>query len=290
MPSLTQAERFRVNPQSQVDLVSLETDKCEDLALDKKTCEEHLRDKVAELSELQARLFAEGSQSLLLIFQGMDASGKDSTIRHMTTGVNPAGVQIRSFGVPSKDDLARSYLQRHWEYLPERGFIGIQNRSHYEEVIVTRVHPSLLSLRHVDTSEIDDTFWEQRFEDINAYEKHLTSQNNTTIVKFFLNISKEMQLKRLLKRIDNPDKRWKFDASDLRERLYWDDYQSAYNQAIAATSTDCAPWYVIPANQKYFARLTVTELVVDAMTKMNPQFPSPAADFEKVRKELLKTA
>ena len=262
----------------------------DDVSIEKRTLASVLKAKVEQLSELQGRLFAEGSRSILLIFQGMDASGKDSTIRHIMTGVNPAGVQVRSFGVPTKEDLGFSYLARHWEHLPAHGFIGIQNRSHYEEVIVTRVHPALLSLRDVDIDQVDDSFWQQRFEDINAFEKHLVTQNRTTVLKFFLHISKDAQLKRLLKRIDDPDKQWKFDISDLRERLYWDDFQSAYNQAISATSTEHAPWYVIPANRKPFARLAVAELLVDAISKLDPQYPSPAANLDKVREELLKTA
>lgn len=288
--ALTQPERFRIESNSSVDLDLIATSQKELPFIEKKKGEAQLAQKVKELSELQMRLFAESSRSLLLIFQGMDAAGKDSAIRHIMTGVNPAGVEVCSYGVPSKDDLANSYLQRHWQDLPGRGYICIYNRSHYEEVIVTRVHTSLLSLRGVDPDTVDERFWQQRYEDIRAFERHLVQQNNTTVLKFFLHLSKDTQLSRLLKRIDDPSKRWKFDISDLRERLYWDNYHDAYNRAIAATSTELAPWYVIPADQKYFARLIIAERVVDALQAMDPQFPSPAANLANVRKELLKTA
>lgn len=245
---------------------------------------------VGRFAELQHRLFAENSRALLLVFQGMDASGKDSMIRHVTTGLNPAGVRVHAYGVPTQDDLEQSYFQRHWRDLPAQGYIGVHNRSHYEEVVVTRVHPTLLQLRGFDVAAINDAFWLDRFEDIRSFERHLTRQGHTTILKFFLHVSKEEQLKRLVERLDDPEKNWKFEMSDIRERLYWDDYQFAYEEAIAATSTKAAPWYVIPADQKRFARLTVAEIVVDRLTQMDPHFPDAELNLEKAKRALLRTS
>ncbi len=277
-----------VQPGTRIDLSKLPTSPSV-FSLSKKKASDLLRVCVERLSDLQTRLFAERAQSLLLIFQGMDASGKDSTIRHVTTGVNPAGIRVHSYGVPTKDDLAQSYFQRHWRDLPIQGNIGIHNRSHYEEVVVTRVHPALLKLRGFKTSAADESFWQERFEDIRAFERHLTRQSRTSIIKFFLHLSKDEQLKRLIERLDDPNKNWKFDISDVRERLYWDDYQHAYNEAITATAIEQAPWYVIPADVKRFARLAVAEIVVEKLIAMNPQFPAPAANVEKAKRALQRT-
>ena len=287
-PPNTQHDRFLVKPGSQLELREIPT-KISDFPHRKATAEVQLQVKVKQLSLLQQRLYAEGAQSLLIIFQGMDASGKDGTIRHLTTGVNPAGVQVHSYGVPTKDDLVRSYLQRHWQHLPAHGYIGVQNRSHYEEVVVTRVHPSVLHMRNIHTDDVDDVFWHERFKDICNFERHLVRQNRTKIVKIFLHISKHAQLKRLVSRLDDPNKRWKFDINDLRERMYWNEFQSAYNEAISATATDFAPWYVVPADKRYVARLAVAEIVVEKLTMMDPQIPSPHVDLKKLKEELLKT-
>lgn len=285
---ITGTERFRVEAGASVDLAEWIT-KDHDFKLGERESRRELHSRVDELALLQHRLHAEGKQSVLLVFQGMDASGKDSTIRRVTTGLNPAGVQVTAFAMPTQQDLEQSYLQRHWRYLPSRGKIGIHNRSHYEEVIVTRVHPSLLRLRGVQLKDVDGEFWQQRFADIRAFERHLALQSHTTVVKFFLHISKGEQRKRLLARLDDPEKNWKFDNSDIRERLYWDDYQAAYGDAIAATSTDVAPWYVIPGDQKRFARLAVAEVLAEKLAAMDPQFPEPATDLESARHELLRT-
>ena len=244
---------------------------------------------MTRFAELQHRLFAESSRSLLLIFQGMDASGKDSTIRHVTTGLNPAGVHVHAYGVPTQEDLEQSYFQRHWRDLPSQGRIGVHNRSHYEEVVVTRVHPTLLKLRGFEVSAANESFWQDRFEDIRSFERHLTRQGHTAILKFFLHVSKKEQLKRLVERLDDPEKNWKFEISDVRERLHWDDYQIAYEKAIAATSTSDAPWFVIPADQKRFARLAIAEIVVDRLTEMDPHFPDAEVDLEKAKSALLRT-
>ena len=245
---------------------------------------------VERFADLQHRLFAERSRALLLIFQGMDASGKDSMIRHVTTGLNPAGVRVHAYGVPTQDDLQQSYFQRHWRDLPAQGYIGVHNRSHYEEVVVTRVHPHLLKLRGFDIETIEDSFWENRFEDIRSFEQHLTRQGHTAILKFFLHVSKEEQLKRLVERLDDPEKNWKFELSDIRERMYWDDYQFAYEQAITATSTEAAPWFIIPADQKRFSRLAVAEIVVGQLERMDPNFPDVELNLAKAKRALLKTA
>lgn len=220
----------------------------------------------------------------------MDASGKDSTIRHVTTGLNPAGVRVHSYGVPTVDDLNQSYFQRHWRDLPAQGYIGVHNRSHYEEVVVTRVHPTLLTLRGFDEVAAKASFWQERFEDIRSFERHLARQGHTTILKFFLHVSKEEQLKRLIERLDDPEKNWKFEFSDANERMYWDDYQTAYEEAIVATSTPIAPWFVIPADQKRFARLAVAEIVVSRLAELNPRFPTTELDLEKARRALLETS
>ena len=258
--------------------------------LGKQEAQKQLKEIVGRFAELQHRLFAEHSRALLLVFQGMDASGKDSMIRHVTTGLNPAGVRVHAYGVPTQDDLEQSYFQRHWRDLPAQGYIGVHNRSHYEEVVVTRVHPTLLKLRGFDIEAIEESFWEERFEDIRSFERHLTRQGHTTVLKFFLHVSKEEQLKRLVERLDDPEKNWKFELSDIRERQYWDEYQSAYEAAIKATSTGAAPWFVIPADQKRFARLAVAEIVVAQLEQMDPLFPDAELDLEKAKRALLKTS
>lgn len=260
-----------------------------DFSLTRSEARKSLRDCVDVLALLQHRLYAENSRSMLLIFQGMDASGKDSTIRRVTTGLNPAGVQVHAFGMPTEQDFANSYLSRHWDRLPTRGQIGIHNRSHYEEVTVTRVHPNLLRSRGLSLGDINDDFWRERYEDIRAFERHVARQSHTTIIKFFLHISKDEQRNRLLERLDDPEKNWKLDNSDIRERTYWDDFQAAYNDAISATSTEWAPWYVIPADQKRFARLAVAEVLAARLSAMDPQFPKPHADFESARHELMRS-
>lgn len=281
----TNPDRFLVQPGTHVDLRDLPTVD-HDISLDKATAKAQLKSEVAKISRLQERLFAEASQSLLLILQGMDAAGKDSTIRRVTKGVNPMGLEIHSFRAPTDEDYAQSYLQRHWASLPSRGSIGIHNRSHYEEVLVTRVHPSLLHLRQIRPEDVDDDFWEERFADIRALERHAARQNRTTIVKVFLHISQATQRKRLLKRINNPDKQWKFDIDDLRERQYWSDYQYAYSEAISATSTTDAPWYVIPTDVRHVARLAIGEILAEKLAQMNPQFPQVPADLHKMKHEL----
>ena len=243
-----------------------------------------LAKKVRRFAALQARLYAQSSQALLLVFQGMDAAGKDSTIKHVTSGVNPQGFRVTNFSRPTGMELRHSWLQRHWSTLPEQGRIGIFNRSHYEEAVTLRVHPEWLAHRKIPNKSVDAAFWTQRLRDIAAFEAHL-ARNGTHVVKFFLNVSKAEQKRRLLERLNNPAKNWKFDPSDLAARARWDDYHRAYELAFAHTSTAYAPWYIIPADHKPTMRLIVATVVVEALAKMAPRFPEPD---ERLRAEIIK--
>ena len=243
-----------------------------------------LGDTVRRFSTLQERLYAENGRALLLVFQGMDAAGKDSTIKHVTSGVNPQGFRITNFTRPTAMELQHSWLQRHWPPLPERGRIGIFNRSHYEEAVTLRVHPDWLSARKVPSAQVNDAFWHDRLRDIMAFEAHL-ARNGTQIVKFFLNVSKDEQKKRLMARLNDPAKNWKFDPSDLAARRYWDAYQHAYDMALSRTSTPKTPWYIVPADHKPTMRLIVATIVVEALTAMAPRFPEPDANLlEAIKK------
>jgi PPK2 family polyphosphate:nucleotide phosphotransferase len=242
---------------------------------------QYLRKGVRLMAKLQERLYADNHWALLLIFQAMDAAGKDSTIKHVMSGVNPMGCQIYSFRAPSSEELDHDYLWRTNRSLPERGRIGIFNRSYYEEVLVVRVHPELLDREKVPRELISKDIWEQRYEDINALEKYL-SRNGIAICKFFLNVSKEEQKKRFLARLDTPEKNWKFSAADVAERQYWDAYQEAYEDAIRATATKHAPWYVVPADHKWFTRVVVASAVVQKLRSLDLQFPRPDSAIEEL--------
>ena len=232
---------------------------------DKATLKDDLRDLVDRFADLQEKLYAEDRRSLLLVFQAMDAAGKDSTIRATTSGVNPAGFQVHAFKQPSKEELDHDWLWRHAKVLPERGRIGIFNRSHYEEVLVVRVHPEYLGFRKPD--------WAARLESIADHEKHL-ARSGTTILKFWLKVSKEEQARRFLSRIDVPGKNWKFSGGDVRERAFWAEYHHAYVEALKATSKPWAPWFAIPADDKPFMRREVCRIVVDTLAAMDPQWPT----------------
>ena len=225
----------------------------------------------------------------LLVFQGMDAAGKDSTINKVTSGVNPSGFQVFSFKKPTSEEMDHNFLWRCWRSMPERGRIGIFNRSYYEEVLVVRVHPTIVASRKLPEKEIDKKFWERRYQDINAMEKHL-ARNGTRILKFFLNVSKEEQRQRFLSRLQDPKKHWKFSSADLQERRYWDNYQQAFREAIDATDKDYAPWYIIPADDKWNMRAIVANIVVEELKDLNLEFPKPDADeiaaFDQARAEL----
>jgi PPK2 family polyphosphate:nucleotide phosphotransferase len=229
---------------------------------------------VDELSELQDRLYASNTWSILLIFQAMDAAGKDGAIKHVMSGINPQGCQVFSFKHPSDEELDHDFLWRATHDLPERGRIGIFNRSYYEEVLIVRVHPEILAAEHLPAREAKgESFWEGRFRSITALEKHL-DRNGTRVVKFFLHLSKEEQTKRFLARIDDPARNWKFAESDMKERAYWRQYMHAYEECLAATSTKAAPWYVVPADDKLNTRLIVSRIVADTMRELGLDYPA----------------
>ena len=232
---------------------------------------------VEELSSLQDILYADKQHAVLIIIQAMDAAGKDGTIKHIMSGVNPEGVRVTSFKSPSSTELDHDYFWRHYLALPAKGEIGIFNRSHYENVLITKVHPEfILNEKHVGISTIDDIdkdFWQKRYKQICRFEKNLI-ENDTTILKFFLHVSKDEQKKRFLDRIDDPTKNWKFSNADLKERAFWDDYQSAYEDAISNTSTKDAPWFVIPADEKWFSRYLVGKIICTELKKLNLSYPN----------------
>ena len=243
---------------------------------------ETLREEIELLSEMQDKLYAQDRWGLLLIFQAMDAAGKDGTIKHVMSGVNPQGCQVYSFKTPSPEELDHDFLWRTSRCLPERGRIGIFNRSYYEEVLVVRVHPEFLERQRIPQRLLTNQLWKERFEDISAFERYAT-RNGIAIVKFFLNVSREEQKKRFLERLDNPDKNWKFSMADARERERWGDYMDAYEEMIRHTASPHAPWYVVPADKKWFTRLVVAAAVLEALDDMNLAYPK--VDDEK-RKEL----
>jgi PPK2 family polyphosphate:nucleotide phosphotransferase len=251
--------------------------------------DELLVESLQIISDLQEKLYAQGHWSLLLIFQAMDAAGKDGTIKHVMSGVNPQGCQVTSFKTPSTLELNHDFLWRSTLALPERGRIGIFNRSYYEEVLVVRVHRQVLQAERIPAGLVGKHLWRDRFEDINAYERYL-SRNGTVVRKFFLHLSKAEQKRRFLARLDEPAKNWKFSNADLKERAYWDDYQDAYEQAIQATASKQAPWYVVPANHKKYAHLVVAGAVIEALESLQLDFPKVAPDqrqmLAKAREEL----
>jgi PPK2 family polyphosphate:nucleotide phosphotransferase len=262
-----------------------------DLAADKAEARRLLASGVEEIAELQAKQYAQDRWALLLIFQAMDAAGKDSTIRHVLSRVNPQGCQVTSFQAPSSEEIDHDFLWRTSKRLPERGRIGIFNRSHYEEVLIVRVHPEILAGEKIPDALVTKRIWEERYEDINAFERHL-ARNGTAVLKFFLNVSKKEQKKRFLERIELPQKNWKFDVADVRERALWDDYMHAYEEMVRATATEWAPWYVVPADQKWFTRIVVAGAIVDALEKLGVDYPKvdPAAKrrLAEARRELQK--
>ncbi|HEY6144386.1 MAG TPA: polyphosphate kinase 2 family protein [Flavobacterium sp.] len=232
---------------------------------------------VDALAAMQDVLYAQDKWSLLLVFQAMDAAGKDGAIKHVMSGVNPQGCQVFSFKAPSSEDLDHDFLWRCQKHLPERGRIGIFNRSYYEEVLVVRVHEAILKSQKLPKELITKDIWEERFQDIRNFEKYLT-RNGTIVLKFFLNVSKKEQKKRFIERVDDPDKNWKFSAADAKERGYWDDYQNAYQDLIKNTSTKKSPWYVIPADNKSYARIAIASAIITALDEMNLEYPKVSAE------------
>jgi PPK2 family polyphosphate:nucleotide phosphotransferase len=241
---------------------------------------ELLEKGICRMAELQNRLYAQDRWALLLIFQAMDAAGKDGAIAHVMSGINPQGCQVYSFKEPSSEELNHDYLWRTMQRVPERGRIGIFNRSYYEEVLVVRVHPQALANERIPPSLVGKKIWQERFEDIHAFERYL-ARNGVIIRKFFLNLSKEEQKKRFLARVDDPDKNWKFSAADIHEREYWDDYQKAYEEMIQGTASKHAPWYVVPADNKWFTRVTVAGVIVETLESLDLQYPKLAAPERK---------
>lgn len=262
---------LRVKPNSKVRLKSIDTDSTGSYE-SKETAKKHLRKGVEELRRLQEMLYAQDQQALLLVFQAMDGAGKDSTIEHVMSGVNPQGCQVFSFKAPSAEELDHDFLWRTQKCLPERGRIGIFNRSYYEETLVVRVHPEYLDKQRLPRELATDRIWDQRFEDIKNWEKYL-ARNGTVVRKFFLHISKEEQKKRFLARLEEPEKNWKFNSGDVKERGLWDDYQRVYEDMLGSTSTNHAPWHIIPADHKWFARLAVADIVIDTLRSMKLHYP-----------------
>ena len=281
-------KKFLVTPGSKLSLSKIKTEDTDGLS-SKKDAVKFLKKNIERMTELQAKLYAQDKYSLLIIFQAMDAAGKDGTIKHVMSGLNPQGTQVFSFKQPSKEELDHGYLWRINKALPERGRIGIFNRSHYEEVLVVRVH-DLVKYQKIPDKFINKEIWKQRYRQINDYEKYLY-ENGIVIVKFFLHVSEEEQKKRFLKRIEDPAKNWKFSMGDIEERKYWNDYQKAYQEAISATSKKHAPWYIIPADKKWFMRLAVSEIIVKEMKKLKPEFPKlnkeQLSDLDAARKILM---
>lgn len=238
---------------------------------DKQHAAAQLDRNIAELQKLEYRLYAEGRRSLLIVLQAMDAGGKDGTIRHVMSGLNPQSCRVTSFKAPSPEERAHDFLWRIHRAVPGKGEIGIFNRSHYEDVLVVRVH-----------NLVPKSVWSERYEQINRFEEHLAA-TGTTILKFFLHISKDEQRQRLQERLDNPAKNWKITAADATERRYWDDYQAAYEDALARCSTKHARWFIIPANKKWFRNLAISAIIVEALKRMNPQFPPPPPDLAQIK-------
>ncbi|MHC5611811.1 MAG: polyphosphate kinase 2 family protein [Nostoc sp.] len=241
--------------------------------LKKSKAKGQLKEGIEALAEYQDVLYAQNTHAVLIIFQAMDAAGKDSTIKHVMSGINPQGCQVHSFKEPSTEELNHDYLWRCSKALPERGRIGIFNRSYYEEILVTRVHPEILEQRPISVSVIDNNIWKRRFEEINNFEKHLVN-NGTIILKFFLNVSKEEQKERFLERINRPEKNWKFSVNDAKERRFWDDYMTVYEDMFNHTSTKYAPWYIIPADRKWFTRLVVAGIIYTQLQELNLKYPT----------------
>ena len=282
--------QFKISPDKSVNLKEYSTN--ESGGFDKKSAKDEIKGNIKELKQIQRVFYADDRYSLLIVLQASDTAGKDGVIRHVMSGINPQGCRVHSFKTPSKEELDHDYLWRHYKELPERGMIEIFNRSHYENVLVTKVNPkfilneSLPGINSVD--KIDESFWENRYEQINNFEKHL-HQNGTYILKFFLHVSKDEQKERLLSRLDNPDKNWKFNSADLLAREQWTEYQDAYAEMLEKTSKEHAPWYVIPADKKFFARVAVGNIILEKFQSLNLEFPRGESDkiLERARKQLL---
>jgi PPK2 family polyphosphate:nucleotide phosphotransferase len=268
--------RFRVEPGRRVRLPR-DFDPSVERERSKEEAERILAQGVELLAEYQARLAAQDTYALVVILQAIDAAGKDGTIRHVMSGVNPQGVEVHSFKAPSAEELDHDYLWRYSRRLPARGHIGIFNRSHYEELLVVRVHPAILAAQKLPPSARRGDIWTRRFREVNDWERYLSDQGYR-IVKLFLNLSREEQRRRFLSRIDEPDKNWKFSANDVKERAYWDDYQQAFSDVLSNTSTPWAPWHVIPADDKPLARVAASAVIANALIELDPRYPTVSAE------------
>ncbi len=269
---VTDGRRFRLKKWDPADTAQLTEDK--------KRAKEILATGVKALADLQDKLYAQDRWGVLLIFQAMDAAGKDGTIKHVMSGVNPQGCQVYSFKSPSAEELDHDFLWRTTKSLPERGRIGIFNRSYYEEVLVVRVHPEYLAKQTLPPRLVTREIWKERFESIAEFERHL-ARNGMVVLKFFLNVSRKEQKKRFLERLDLPEKNWKFSESDAKERQHWKDYMAAYEDAIRATARPWAPWYIVPADNKWFTRLLVAGAIIDAMAKLDLAYPEVGPEKKK---------
>jgi PPK2 family polyphosphate:nucleotide phosphotransferase len=280
---------FRHDGSGKFHLKNYKTDEKGDL--DKETAQEILDANMTRMVAFQEKLYAQDRWSVLIVFQAMDAAGKDSAIKAIFEGINPQGCDVHAFKAPSSDELDHDFLWRHVIALPERGKIGIFNRSHYEECLVTRVHPEILAKEKLPPRLVTKNIWKERFEDISAFERYL-SRNGTVVLKFFLNLSKEEQRRRFLDRLEEPAKQWKFSMDDIKERALWPRYQAVYQDIVRHTATPHAPWYVVPADHKWFARVVIGSVIVAELEKLDLRFPradkASAAEFENVRKALEK--
>jgi PPK2 family polyphosphate:nucleotide phosphotransferase len=282
-------KRFRIDNPETFKLTSFDPSDIGGLAIGKDEAKTIVADHAKDLADLQERLYAEDKWSVLMILQGMDASGKDGIVEHVLYGVNPMGCDVHSFKAPTSDELDHDFLWRVAQRVPQRGRIGIFNRSHYEECLVARVHPEILAKQKLPPRLVTKNIWKERFEDIRAFERHLV-RNGTVVLKFHLRISKDEQRQRFLDRLDDPNKRWKFNMGDVAERALWPRYMAAYQDMIRKTSTKEAPWIVVPADHKWFARLVVSAALIEALKRIDPQFPAlqghSPADIKKVRAAL----
>jgi PPK2 family polyphosphate:nucleotide phosphotransferase len=276
------ADKYKVEAGSEIRLKEWLTDD-KDKTLNKDEGEDMLKKDVLKLSEIQEKLYASNRYSVLIVFQALDAAGKDSVVKHVMSGLNPQGVNVTPFKTPTHQELEHDFLWRHYIVLPARGMFGIFNRSHYENVLVTRVHPEYILNENLPgiktTKDIDNIFWERRFKQINHFEKTL-NDNGTVILKFFLHVSKKVQKKRLLERINDPSKNWKFSIGDLKERSLWKDYRKAFEDMLKNTSTNQAPWFVVPADDKWFTRIVIANIIVNELGKLDLSFP-PLTDQQK---------
>jgi len=254
----------------------------------KERAAEILQSSIEELAECQQLLYADDRYALLIVLQAMDAAGKDGTIRHVMSGVNPQGCQVFSFKKPSAEELDHNFLWRYMKSLPERGRIGIFNRSYYEDVLVVKVHKDLLEQQKLPDGKHGKAFWEARYDDINAFERHLV-RNGTVVLKFFLHVSKEEQKQRFMDRLERPEKNWKFSLADLNERGYWDDYVDAYEKAISATSTKWAPWYIVPADNKWASRAVIADIVTSTLRNLDLEFPEMTDEQRALLEQARKT-